>query len=598
MISRPVQPNRNRFYMFVITGILMVVVIYNLFGLQIVKGSEYYFDSKNSFANFVVERAQRGLIYDRNGIKLVDNVPKFRLSILRKEGKTPELQKTFDSLGKLFKENIEEKYDTELERIKDYKNINEVKIFTSLDYNPYVFQIEANPAEYPLLKVEKYTQRKYLYPDLISHIIGYTGEIDAEDFSTGKYNYGDEIGKFGVEKGYDDILRGQNGIVRIDNYRAENKSISSNVQPRINGKDIYLTIDLNYQKKLYDLAIETMKRKDFAETKSLSAVVEDVNNGEILAMVSYPTFDSNQFVNGISKKQYDDYLNNPGKPLTNKATQYSQAPGSTFKLLTDMTALNEGAISSDTIFSTGGSFQFGGVTFYDAARKNWGEIDMEKALCVSSNIYHMKAALALDQKTGGQAAEKMNTLFQEMELNKVSGIDIGTESVGYFPTPEDKKAKGEQWFTGYMLNSSIGQGEVRLSPLGLTKLVSTVATDGKVTKQSIVIKKDGESTSSKSLDISKRNFGYIKDGMKCAADLNTGYVNMDPKSLPEIAVKTGTAETGQLDKDKNEIIHGWEVSFAPLDDPKIAMSIFMENGDGGWRAGYISRPFYKFALDQ
>jgi penicillin-binding protein 2 len=596
MLPKRQTAGKNKIFFFVLSFALVFVIIFNLVSLQIVKGGDYYFQSKNTYSLYSMQRAQRGVIYDRNGIQLVENVPKYKVFIERKDEPTEDLTKTIENLTKLSNANVQDLYTKEYERIKGYKNITDVKIFGNLDYNPYIFQIEANPDNYPLIKVEKYTQRKYLYPELTSHILGYTGEINAEDYETGKYNYGDEIGKFGIEKGYDNILRGQNGLVQKDLYRSENKNITSVVKPVINGQDIYLTIDIEYQKKLYQL-IKTAKdtNRQFKDTNSFGVVAQDVNNGQILAMASYPNFDSNLFTGGISDQAYQVYLNDPGKPLSNKATQYSQAPGSTFKLLTDVAALSNNAITKNTIFSTGGTFKFGGVNFVDAGRVDHGDINMIKALCVSSNIYHMKAALALDEKTKNKGAETINELFEEIGLDELSGINIGTESTGYFPTPEKHEAAGKDWFTGFLLNSSIGQGEVKMSPIESTKMVSTIASKGKVVKQSILLQPEQQQEVTQ-LNVNPSVFKDIDEGMRCATDLNNGYIGAKNKPLPEISIKTGSAETGQLVKGV-ETVHGWEVSYAPSSNPKVSMSIFMENAAGGWKGGYISREFYKYLQD-
>ncbi len=597
MLKRVQSPVKNSFFFFLAISFLSFTIIINLFYMQIVNGSNYLFDSKNIYANFNTDRAQRGIIYDRNGIKLVDNIAKFKVYIQKSSLDNPELQITINNLESVFNIDIKKIFLEEYNRVKDYKNINEVKIFSNIDYNPYIFQVEANPEKFPLIKIEKYMMRKYLYPELISHIVGYTSEITSEDYAIGKYQYGDEIGKYGVEKGYDEVLRGQNGIIRSDFYGATRQNVVSNSREKINGKDIYLTIDIKYQKKLYELIEQNkLSNKQFSNTISFGVVVQDVSNGEILAMASYPTFDANLFVMGISQEKYKEYIENPGKPLSNKATQYSQSPGSTFKIMTDLVALNEGAITKDTIYEANGTFEFGGVVFQDAGRTKYGNINMSKALCVSSNIYHMKAALALNEKSNGNGSEIINKYFEEMGLNKVSGINIGSESIGYYPTKKKMEEEGKTWFTGYLMNSSIGQGEVRLSPLSGTQMTSIFANRGKVISQKIV-KDDNHIPEIKTLDIKPKVFSDIEEGMQCATELNNGYLGKKTSDYPTIGVKTGSAETGQVYNGR-EVIHGWEVSYGPLQKPHIAMSIFMENAAGGWKGGYISREFFKYYTEQ
>ncbi len=591
MLNRAAPPNKNKIYFLALTWIFCALILYQVFSLQIVKGSQYFFDSKNSFSSYSVVRAPRGLIYDRNGVKLVDNQLKYNISIFRDETKSDRFNKTIDNLSKLFNENITDKYNKEYERVKDYPNISEIRIYTNKDYNPYVFQIEANPQNYPLIRVEETSVRKYLYPELISHIVGYTGDITAEDFKSEKYNYGDDIGKFGVEMGYDDLLRGKNGIDRVDYYGSEGKQVLSSVQPKVNGQDIYLTIDITYQQRLYDLSKAALQRKELQKAPSASVVLEDVKTGQILGMISYPTFDSNLFAQGISQTDYDKYLADPGKPLSNKTIQFAQPPGSTLKTLSDIVNLQYGAITRDTKFTTGGTFLYGGVTFQDFSKVNHGEINVVDALCVSSNIFHMKAALKLDEVTKGKASELIGEKADEIGMTKPSGLNIGSEATGYYPTPKQIESRGIPWYQGYLLNASIGQGEVKITPLGMANLAATLAAKGQHRKQSIILDKN-TSPVINDIGIDAKNFDVVNDGMKCAAAKNNNLTRYDITKYPEVSEKTGTAETGQI-KDGNEVIHSWEITYAPSNNPEVAMSVFIENGGFGYYAGYISREFYK-----
>ncbi len=575
---------------------LVLILLFNLTNLQLVQGSKYFFESKNSHSTSTVTRAARGIIYDRNGVKLVENQPIYNVFIYRYAVSEEKRQLSIDNLSKLFKKDVREIYTQELEKIKSVENINEVKIFSQQDYNPYIFQIEANPENYPAVYIEKTTIRKYLYPELMSHIIGYTGEITLEDYETERYDYGDTIGKFGIEQGYDEMLRGKNGRERVYRYLSEGKKVSSTVQQKENGKDISLTIDVKVQKELYEVIQEARKLKKLEEAVSFAVVVEDVGSGEILGMANYPNFDANLFARGISNKDYQLYLENPGKPLTNKAIQYAQAPGSTLKTLTDIVALQEGAVDDQTTFYTGGTYEYGGVVFQDANRVNHGELDLVRGLCVSSNISHLKTALALDEQSNGQAAELIQRRFSKIGLDSVSSLNLGSEAVGYYPTPEGQDRKGRSWRPGDLLNASFGQGDVLVTPLGAAKLASTLGNKGRVIEQSIVKKERMSDHSNEELGIADKHFNMINEGMMCSTERNNAVTDYDLEAYPMFSSKTGTAQTGQF-VDEKELIHGWEISYAPSDDPRIAMSVFIENGQSGYYAGYVSREFYKFWFD-
>jgi penicillin-binding protein 2 len=596
MLHKPLVPNRNKIYYLIIALLFTGTIIFNLFSLQVAQGSKYFFDSQNSDNKLSVSRATRGLIYDRNGTKLVENVVKYNLYMYIDNPESKRFKTTIENLSKVFGEDVLSKYTSEYERVKNYKNINEVKLYTKIDYNPFIFQIEANPQNFPLILAEKTNIRRYLYPELISHIVGYTGEITEEDYKTGRYKFGDEIGKSGIEKGYDDILRGVNGMDRIDFYGSDGKRTVSSLQQKINGQDIYLTIDINYQAKLYESIQNALELPFLKRSVSVSSVVEDVKTGEILAMASYPNFDANKFASGISQADYETYLNTPGKPLVNKAIQYSQPPGSIFKPITAMVALQEGAINRSTSYATGGTYDYGGVTFRDAGnitRQNRNVVD---SICESSNIFHMKAALATNEKTSGKAADIIKEKFSTMDMDKISDLNIGYEAPGYFPIPKDKEAKGEQWLPGYLMNASIGQGDVRMTTLNAVKIAAVVANGGEYVKQSIV-KSDNNSTkpSTKNIGINPEHVATVSEGMKCSGTKDNYYLGRgvyDKSTYPAVSDKTGTAETGQK-LNGQDVIHGWEITFTPSDKPEIAMAIFMENGSAGFRAGYMSREFYK-----
>ncbi|MEM2137336.1 MAG: penicillin-binding transpeptidase domain-containing protein [Candidatus Methanomethylicia archaeon] len=287
-----------------------------------------------------------------------------------------------------------------------YDYLEFIPIADKLDYHPYILTIETQKKLYPLAKIESFMQRFYLYPEITSHIIGYVTGVTPEDLKIKKYNLSDEIGRIGVEQGFDELLKGSDGIIKrvYKQYPHEYQDLV--IKPKVNGRDLYLSIDINAQKKLYELIKESTKKDVLKDALSYGAIVQNVQTGEIIALASYPSFDSNKFIKGLSQDEYNSYLKDPGKPLMNKVISYPQPPGSTFKTLTEIAAMYYGDANKNTKYYTGGVFNYGGVNFIDFNKQNFGEIDMVKALCVSSNIYHMKLILDLDKKVNGEAAGK------------------------------------------------------------------------------------------------------------------------------------------------------------------------------------------------
>lgn len=596
-----VHKKKNRNNKFIFVGLVVLVcsiLVYSLFDIQIVKGEQYYSDTVNPRFSLKEIKAKRGIIYDRNGVKLVENQAKYNVYVDKSvEEDETVFNDMLKEISELFNIDIKANYERDRQR---RPWAEEVQIISKADYYPNIFELEANYYKYnkkseQIIKIEEEYVRKYNFPEYLSHVIGYVGKVSADELAANEeLDEKDVVGKFGLEKGLDDRLRGVDGIERTSYLVAEDKQVVSTEKSVANGEDIYLSINIEYQRKMYELIQNALEEiEELNRTRSVAAVVEDVKTGEILSLVSYPTFNSNDFVNGLTVEQNEEYLNDPGKPLTNKALQYAQSPGSIFKPLTSLTTLQHGAINRNTTFFTGGSYipetqtSANPIIIYDAGGKDWGTVDVVGGICNSSNIFHVKSVM---QMNPNEAPYKIEDNFQKMGLHEPSGLPLGFESVGSFPTPEKLEEQGKTWLPGFLWNSSYGQGDVLLTPIGAAKLTSTIASNGQINQQTIV--KDQEKEQSE-MGIALEHFNAVKEGMLCSGNKTSSWVGYDPEEYISVADKTGTAETGQL-IDGRELIHGWEISFAPYEDPEIAISIFMEDGGSGWRGGYISREFYKY----
>lgn len=600
--SRAVK--RNKLYFLFVTFFLTSFLLFNLFNTQIVSGEKYYSDIANPVEYTREIKAKRGIVYDRNGVKLVDNEIKYEVSISKNIIDTENYEPVLNGLSKLFGINAKDNFQKDID-LRPWKE--QITIVDRQDYYPSIFELETNyrkynnNAEQDLIKITEKHFRKYNYPEYISHIVGYVGPVTQEDLENDKEKIFDEddvIGKFGVEKGYDEILRGQNGLQVIQELTTQNRQIVKEEKKVVDGQDIYLTIDIKLQKEIYDKINVVLKNPitELSSTKSVASVVEDINNGEILALVSYPTFNSNHFIDGLSFEQNEKYLNDPGKPLTNKALQYAQSPGSIIKPLTALTLLEKQAITGDTIFYAGGEYTPQGqnsdekVKVYDAGRKVWGNLNVVGGICHSSNIFHVKG---IEKLSPSEAPYYLEENFHKIGLDQPSGLSIGYESVGFFPTPKKIEERGGQWLPGFLWNSSYGQGDVLMTPIGAAKLASTIAKNGEIIDQKIVRQETKDELINDNLNIQKSYFDLVQQGMKCSGDNTSSWTGYNTEEFIKVADKTGTAETGQI-VDGNPVIHGWEISYAPYDSPKYAISIFTENGGSGWRSGYISREIYKY----
>ena len=389
----------------------------------------------------------------------------------------------------------------------------------------------------------------------------------------------DYIGKTGVEYGYEKNLRGVNGKQEVEVDSAGNIQKDFGITEPVPGSDLVLGIDADLQKKLQD---SLQAKLDETGTKTAAAVAIDPRNGEILAMVNLPSYDNNLFAKGISADDYQKLMSDPDKPMFNRSISGEYPPGSTFKPLVAAAALQEGTITPSTTLDCPAAINIGSYSFPDW--KTHGLTDVRKAIAESVDIFFYAVGGGWNNITA-LGIDKIHEYADKFGLGRKLGIDIPGEASGLIPTQQWKQDKiGERWYLGDDYHCAIGQGFVTATPLQLANYIAAIANGGTVFQPHFVdlIKKvDGsvEKVNPVVLNknfISSANLQVVREGMRQTVLSGTA---QPLKDLPvEVAGKTGTAQFGS----GNEREHGWFVSFAPYNNPTIAMAVLVEGGGEGF----------------
>jgi penicillin-binding protein 2 len=538
-----------------------------------IKGEEFKERAAENCIRSLVEDAPRGRIYDRQGKLLVTNRPAVVVSVIPAE--IDDLEKLSERLSRIIDISPEEISQT----VKNYREnpFKPVKILDDCKTNKIV-EIEERKDELKGVVLEVKPRRDYLYHDLAAHSLGYVGEIDKEElqrFGNPKFQGGDIIGKAGLEKYYDDILRGEKGGKEVEVDALGQEIATLLYQKPVPGKDLVLTIDRDLQ--LYG--------ENLLFGKKGSIIVSDPNSGEILALVNRPSFNPNLFADGISHSDWQRFSCDADYPLTNRSVQGLYSPGSIFKVVTAAAALEEGVTDRKRKIYCSGTFELADRVFTCWKETGHGSLSIIDGIAHSCNIYFYTLGKDL-------GIERFNKYMQKFGLGEKTGIDLPAEAIGTIPSVQWKEREVKEiWFPGDTINLSIGQGYLLLTPLQVHDIITTIATEGEVYKLRLVkkiISTDGKTIEEikpevyKKADFSSDTFKIIKEGLRQTILKGTGW----RANIKELAVagKTGTAQNPQGET------HAWFIGFAPYEDPEICITVFLENGgEGGEAAAPIAR---------
>ena len=566
--------------------IVLVLVFIGLFAklwsLTVLDFELYKNLAERNLVRTIPELAPRGLIYDREGRVLVDNVYGFNLLLFRDEIQNinETLHFLINGLG-LDREAIQE-------RLKDtgiYDIYRAIVLKENLTMEETAYLL-ARQSEHPELGILKQPRRIYRYGILAAHVAGYVGEVSREQLEQSEFREnrsGDIVGQFGVERTYDKSLTGLDGRRRVlVDSRGKFLQDLDRVDP-VRGEELTLTIDL-------DLQAEAESRLG---DDTGAVIAFDPHTGEILAMASRPAFDPNQFALRITQKEWEQLLDNPDTPLQNRTIQSTFSPGSTFKIIMALAGLEKGIIDSETSVYCGGSVDLYGNRFHCWKAGGHGHVTLQEAIQHSCNVYFY----LLGQKLGIQ---EIASFSRRLGLGNSMGIDLLGEALGLVPSEEWKReVRGEPWYAGETISVAIGQGPLLVTPAQLARAVGIVAT-GKTPKLHLV-KTESPNTPEQGLfpthDFSPENLEMIRDAMW--SSVNEGGTGRAAQVAGfEVAGKTGTAQTISLatretlsaEEAKQFESNAWFVGFAPRENPEIVVAVIVQRGgSGGSGAAPIAR---------
>lgn len=581
---------------FILTGVL----IYNLYRLQVLSFEQYQTRSDVNRIKLVPIPPIRGLIYDRNGVPIAINRATYQLEI------QPELVKNVDETIAQLREIID---ITDEDVANFYKEKKRAKRFSFIALKSSISEEErsrfaVNQYKFEGVEIKVYQKRYYPYGDTLTHIIGYVSKISERDVTRleadeklANYAATNDIGKLGIERYYEDILHGTTGFEEVEvNSRGRVIRQLSEQTPKA-GRDIYLTVDLKLQQYIQNLM----------EGSKGAIVVSDPRTGEILSMVSTPSYDANLFVNGISSKNFNELNQNPNKPFINRATQGEYPPASTVKPFIALSALAEGTISPTTTIFDPGWWQLPNSEkrYRDWKRWGHGKLDVEKSIIESADTFFYQLSFDMG----------INTLSKWMSrfgYGVKTGIDINEENSGVMPTREWKlKRHGKDWVQGDTIPVGIGQGYWTATPMQMSKVLNTLINNGEVktphfllrTQQNSISENYHQVEESQLKNIDPLFWKLVKRGMHGVAHAKNGTAHKFFKDAEyELGVKTGTAQVYSYEVDRGDKTpvhlrdHRLMIAFAPFDNPTISVAMILENGGKGSPIGEIMRNIMDFYL--
>ena len=559
----------------ILVGSLIIAV--RLYQLQVLQGDALRRMSESNRTRIIGIPAPRGIIYDRNGVALVRNVPYFSAAVVPADFDRRRVPALSVLLG-MPAEDIEKKLAE-----KDRSPMTPVSLKDGLSFAE-VSYIEARRSDFPGLFIDVGVSRKYLYGPAGAHLIGYLGRPtprQAKDPSYSDVPAGAFIGQWGVERLYDKSLRGIAGrrIIEVDALGREIRLLKE--VPPVKGKDLVLSIDM---------AVEEAAEKAF-KGRAGAFVALQPDTGEVLGLVSSPEFDPNKFVKGIS---YDDWLalsDNEKKPMLNRALQSQYPPGSTFKIIDAIAGLETHVIDSKTIEDCKGAISVGRWRFRCWKHAGHGPISLHRALVESCDVYFYKVG-------GLLGIDRIHDYALRFGLGTKTGIMIGAEKAGLIPDVQWKeRTKKKPWYLGETFVNAIGQGYVLVTPLQLAVMMSAVSNGGTVYKPLIL--RDASPQPEINADVSQTTLDTVKDALAGVVNEPDGTAKAARSDVTLIGGKTGTAQVVGIRKSSRDLPekyrdHAWFVAFAPIENSKIAASVLVEHGGHG---GSAAAPIAKAAIE-
>ena len=560
-----------------------VILFVRLIYLQVINGEELRRLSLNNSIRLQSIDAPRGRVYDRDDNVLVENRPSFDVSIILRDA--APVEQTVEKLSGYLKIPPADLMAT-IENAKGFPSYKPVLLKQDIGRNALA-ALEVHKYDLPGVAVKVNLRRNYIYNRYAAHLLGYLSEINSDELKSGKYSgyhSGDLIGKFGVEKTFENVLRGESGGRQVKvNAKGQVVRVLKTVAATP-GHDVYLTIDQDVQKKAEELL----------EGIVGAVVAMEPTSGRILALASSPTYDQNFFVGGISRENWTYLISNPFRPMANRAIQGEYPPGSTYKMITALAGLQEGVIDAQTTFYCPGFYKFGNRVYRCWKKGGHGTVNVIKALEESCDVFFYQVGQML-------GVDRLAWYAKAGGLGAPTGIHLDHESSGLIPTATWKKKRfDEPWQEGETLSVAIGQGFNTATPMQMAILISAVASGGKRYKPFLLeaIKTfDGQLVHVEKpqvvgkLPVDEATLQLVQTGLWRAVNGENGTARRIRLKDISISGKTGTSQVIGRQKDDDQLPagqipahqrpHAWFVAYAPSDEPKIAVAVVVEHGEHG-----------------
>lgn len=570
----------------VLVTLLFVFMFLRLGYMQILKGGKYSVLSTNNRIRITQLPAPRGNILSKTGSVLVTNHPSFDLNLTPQD--TPDIACAVDKIAGL----LDMDRELLLRRVKKKQGrppFEPVTLKKELSWAE-MSRVLSKKMELPGITIEVVPKRSYRSVCRAPHVFGFLGEINREElgsYENHPYDIGDMIGKYGLERWGEFFLRGSKGGLQTEvDVHGTRQKILAELRPK-KGRDIVVSLLPALQK--------TANRLLSGHTGAIVAI--EPSSGEVLALASAPAFNSNLFARGIDVENWKQLIENPQHPLLNRAIQTQQPPGSVFKIVTLIAALEEGIIDPSVKFYCPGHFKLGTRNFNCWKKSGHGWMDMRQALVESCDVYFYNLALKVGIDLIAQYARKLG-------LGMLTQIELENEKSGLVPTPQWKQRRfGKPWQKGETLNVAIGQGSLLATPLQIAAVYSGLANRGRIMKPHLVLSVEGQNPDTSrageilhSYQLKPETVQFITDALVGVLSDQHGTGRAARVAGVSVAGKTGTAQVASKKTTKDipeEDLpvhlrnHAWFAAFAPADHPQIAVCVFIEHGGSG---GSVAAP--------
>ncbi|UCF30853.1 MAG: penicillin-binding protein 2 [bacterium] len=574
-----------------------LLLLVNFWNMQVLDRSRYQRLADNNRIRLVDMPATRGIITDRNGVIIADSSPQFDVVVIP-EDMSKDRQSEIENLAALLGREPKDALDRFTGA--DRAPYRAIRIFEQLEERE-VAQFETARDSFPGAFLLTTPRRYYPFGTTASHLLGYVGEISDSQLASGDFEgarQGDLVGKFGLEKVFDGYLRGRDGGRQVEvDARGREINILGITEP-VPGANMSLTIDIRLQKELEDSLGENFG----------AGVLLDVRTGEVLAMVSRPGFDPNEFSLRMSRERWQEILKDPSHPLQSRAIRGLYPPGSTFKVVTATASLMEGTLDAGEQLFCSGGYRYGRRTYRDWKLSGHGKVDLMRGIVESCDVYFYQAG----ERLGIDSIAKWAL---ELGLGNITGIDLPGELAGLIPSTEWKQAaKGEPWYPGETLSAAIGQGYVLVTPLQLANLYATIARRGEVMKPFLVKRIETvngaelyrrDPAVAREMKVDGRIWDSLIPALAGVVSDDHGTGRALRMVDLSVAGKTGTAQVVRLEEWQNKketdipkVLrdHAWFAAFAPVNRPLLASSVLVEHGGHGASAAapLVARIFRKY----